>query len=78
MRLNITAGSMFKENMVTFQNCRSSQAIMDKNLKLGRIVEKSLKVLEKSIILSISEFNSHLFFGGGGGEGNRKICNMRT
>ena len=31
---------MILENTVTFQNCRSSQAITDINLKLGRIVEK--------------------------------------
>ena len=28
------------ENMVTFKNCYSSQAITDRNLKLGRAVEK--------------------------------------
>ena len=43
--LNSTVGSMVMENTVMFSNCCSSQAITDRNLKLGRVVEKASKCL---------------------------------
>ena len=51
------------ENMVTFQNCCSSQAITDRNLKLGRAEEKASKRWKSELFSSISEFNYH-FQGG--------------
>ena len=34
---------MILENKVAFYNCCSSQAITDRNLKLGRVVENASK-----------------------------------
>ena len=35
------------DNMVTFENCRGSQAVIDRHLKLGRAVKKGIEVMEK-------------------------------
>ena len=55
----VTVGYMMMENMVTFLKCCSSQAITDRNLKLGRDVEKASKRWKSELFLSIYEFNSH-------------------
>ena len=67
----VTIGSVMMENMVTFQNCCSSQAITDRNLKLGRVMEKASKYWKSELFESISEFNSHFH-----GVENQKICKM--
>ena len=59
------------ENMVTFRNCCSSQAMTDRNLKLGRVAETASKRWKSELFLSISEFNSHFQEGE-----NLKICKM--
>ena len=60
-------------NMVTFYNCCSYQAIIDRNLELGRTVEKASKMSGKGnyfykllslILISRAE--------------NRNICNICT
>ena len=64
---------MMMEDMVTFENCCSSQAITDRNLKLGRAAERASKRWKSELFLSISEFNSHFQWGE-----NRKICKIWT
>ena len=45
--IKVTVGSMIMGNILMFQNCCSSQAVTDILLKLGRAVEKIIKVIEK-------------------------------
>ena len=59
LQIKVRVGSMIKENMVTFQNCCSSQAVIDKNLILGTFVEEVSKCWKKELFLSTCEFNSH-------------------
>ena len=47
--LKVTVGSMIVENTAMFSNCFSSQAMTDRNLKLGRVVEKASKYLKREL-----------------------------
>ena len=53
--------------MATYYDCCSFQAIIGRNVKLGRVVEEASKESKIELFSSIFEINSHFRGGGGGG-----------